>query len=56
MSAFPESGHSDHQNLEKMRDRFRPQADARGSLGEPVYDLVWQVTGHSTCELPGRVM
>ncbi len=27
MSAFPESGHSDRQNLNEIRGRLRPQAD-----------------------------
>jgi len=27
MSAFPDSGRSNHQNLEEINFRFRPQAD-----------------------------
>ena len=29
MSAFPDSGRSDHQKLHQSKDRFRPEAVAR---------------------------
>ncbi len=29
MSAFPQSGHSDHRNLSEVRGRFRPQGALR---------------------------